>query len=340
MENWIKAETSREDIVISSRVRLARNLKNYSFPNKLDRDKGREVVKRVEEAFNKSAYIEENFKSVYMWNSDEITSKSFLERHLISDKLIINKEKAAFIKDNNETISIMINEEDHLRLQCIVGGLNLKEAYNEINKIDNLLEESLDFAYDKDLGYLTTCPTNVGTGLRASVMIHLPALTKSGAIDGMVNMLSKMGLTIRGLFGEGSKGYGNIYQISNQVTLGPSEEEIIDNLLAVINNIIGEEKLSREKYIKSYEYETKDSIMRSLGILRYALVITAKEALNLLSYVRLGTELDIIKDIDKKKLNSLLVEILSATMQLNAGAVMNERERDIKRAEIIRNSFK
>lgn len=340
MENWIKAETSREDIVISSRVRLARNLKNYSFPNKLDRDKGREVVKRVEEAFNKSAYIEENFKSFYMWDSDEITNKSFLERHLISDKLIINKEKAAFIKDNNETISIMINEEDHLRLQCIVGGLNLKEAYNEINKIDNLLEESLDFAYDKDLGYLTTCPTNVGTGLRASVMIHLPALTKSGAIDGMVNMLSKMGLTIRGLFGEGSKGYGNIYQISNQVTLGPSEEEIIDNLLAVINNIIGEEKLAREKYIKSYEYETKDSIMRSLGILRYALVITAKEALNLLSYVRLGTEMDIIKDIDKKKLNSLLVEILSATMQLNSGAVMNERERDIKRAEIIRNSFK
>lgn len=340
MENWIKAETSFEDIVISSRVRLARNLKNYFFPNKLDTHKGREVVAIVEEAFYKSAYMEENFESIYMWDNDDITNKSFLEKHLISDKLIINKDRAAFIKDSNETINIMINEEDHLRLQCIVGGLNLKEAYTEINKIDNLLEESLDFAYDKDLGYLTTCPTNVGTGLRASVMVHLPALTKSGAIDGMINMLSKMGLTIRGLFGEGSKGYGNIYQISNQVTLGPSEEEIIDNLLAVINNIISEEKSAREKYMKSYENETKDSIMRSLGILRYANVITSKEALNLLSYVRLGVEVGIIKDIDKKLLNSLMVDILSSTMQLKAGLTMSEKERDIKRAEIIRNSLK
>jgi len=340
MENWIKAETSFEDIVISSRVRLARNLQNYSFPNKLDTHKGREVVAIVEEAFYKSAYMEENFESIYMWDNDDITNKSFLEKHLISDKLIANKDRATFIKDSNETISIMINEEDHLRLQCIVGGLNLKEAYKEINKIDNLLEESLDFAYDKDLGYLTTCPTNVGTGLRASVMVHLPALTKSGAIDGMINMLSKMGLTIRGLFGEGSKGHGNIYQISNQVTLGPSEEEIIDNLLAVINNIISEEKSAREKYMKSYEHETKDSIMRSLGILRYANVITSKEALNLLSYVRLGVEVGIIKDIDKKLLNSLMVDMLSSTMQLKLGLVMNEKERDIKRAEIIRNTLK
>ncbi len=275
-----------------------------------------------------------------MWEGDDITNTSLIEKHIVSDKLLNNKDKSAFIKDDKELISIMINEEDHLRLQCIVGGLHLKEAYAEINKLDDLLEESLEISYDKDLGYLTTCPTNVGTGLRASVMIHLPALTKAGAIERLVNMLGKMGLTIRGLFGEGSKGYGDIYQVSNQVTLGPSEEEIIDNLLAIINNIIVEENLARERYMKSYEYETKDSIMRSLGILRYSQVISSKEALNLMSYVRLGVEMGIIKDIDKKVLNSLMVETLSSTMQLNEGHEMNEKERDIKRAEIIRNKFK
>jgi protein arginine kinase len=340
MKNWIKADTSYDDIVLSSRVRLARNLKDFSFPNKLDVDKGREVVKNIEEALNKSAYMQSNFESVYMWDTDEITGTSLLEKHLISDKLFSNRDKSALIKDKNEIISIMINEEDHLRLQCIVGGLNLQEAYKEINKIDNFLEESLNFAYNEDLGYLTTCPTNVGTGLRASVMIHLPALTKSGAIDRLINMLGKMGMTIRGLFGEGSKGYGNIYQVSNQVTLGPTEEEIIENLLAVVDNIISEEKSARDRYFKAYEYETRDNIMRALGILRYATIITSKEALNLFSYVRLGIEMAIIKDIDKTLLNSLMVEILSSTMQLNAGTVMNEKERDIKRAEIIRSNLK
>lgn len=340
MENWIKADTAYNDIVISSRIRLARNIKNYPFPNKLDINAGRELIKKIEEAFYKSSYTENNFKSVYMWEGDDITNTSLIEKHVVSDKLLNNKDKSAFIKDDKELISIMINEEDHLRLQCIVGGLHLKEAYAEINKLDDLLEESLEISYDKDLGYLTTCPTNVGTGLRASVMIHLPALTKAGAIERLVNMLGKMGLTIRGLFGEGSKGYGDIYQVSNQVTLGPSEEEIIDNLLAIINNIIVEENLARERYMKSYEYETKDSIMRSLGILRYSQVISSKEALNLMSYVRLGVEMGIIKDIDKKVLNSLMVETLSSTMQLNEGHEMNEKERDIKRAEIIRNKFK
>jgi protein arginine kinase len=340
MENWIKADTSYDDIVISSRVRLARNLKDFSFPNKLDTSKGKEVVRTIEEALNKSAYMQSNFQSVYIWDTDEITSTSLLEKHLISDKLILNRDKSALIRDKDEIISLMINEEDHLRLQCIVGGLNLQQAYNEVNKIDDFLEESLNFAYDEEFGYLTTCPTNVGTGLRASVMVHLPALTKSGAIDRLINMLGKMGMTIRGLFGEGSKGYGNIYQVSNQVTLGPTEGEIIENLLAVVDNIISEEKAARERYLKSYEYETKDNIMRALGILRYATIITAKEALNLFSYVRLGIEMGIIKDIDKRLINSLLVETLSSTMQLNAGIVMSEKERDIKRAEIIRTNLK
>lgn len=340
MENWIKANTTFDDIVISSRVRLARNIQKYPFPNKIDINRGRELVTLIENEFYKSSYFKSNYETIYMWESDDLTSTSYLEKHLISDRLIQNRNGSAFIKDKNELVSIMINEEDHLRLQCIVGGLNLKEAYAELNKIDDLLEETLEYAYDKDLGYLTTCPTNVGTGLRASVMIHLPALTKSGAIDRLVNMLGKMGMTLRGLFGEGSKGYGNIYQISNQVTLGPSEEEIIDSLMAIVNNIITEEKSAREKYLKSYEYETKDKIMRALGILKYSMVLTSKEALNLMSYLRLGIEMGIINDIDKTLLNTLMVETLSATMQLNGGKKLNERERDILRAEIFRNHLR
>ena len=178
---------------------------------------------------------------------DPVKMNSYFEKHLISEKLILNKDKSAFILDKDEIVSIMINEEDHLRMQYIVGGLNLKKAYEEVDKIDNLLEEKLEFVFDSNLGYLTACPTNAGTGLRASVMLHLPALNETKEIESVFNAVSKIGMTIRGLYGEGSKGYGNIFQISNQITLGPSEEEIINGLNAMVYQIIEKEKMAREK---------------------------------------------------------------------------------------------
>lgn len=339
MENWIKAHSANDDIVLSSRIRLARNIKGYPFPNKLSKDKAMEIIKKVESAFYTSSYINENFKTINMNNIDAMEINSYFEKHLISDNLITNKDISAFILDKDEIVSIMINEEDHLRMQYIIGGFNLKKAYEEIDKIDNLLEEKLEFVFDSDLGYLTACPTNAGTGLRASVMLHLPALHESKEIENVFNAVSKIGMTIRGLYGEGSKGYGNIFQISNQITLGPSEEEIINGLNAMVYQIIEKEKLAREKLKSQYKYELEDKIMRSLGVLKSAVLLNSKECMDLLSNVRFGVEMGIINNMDKTILNELMVEIGAATLQLNANSTLDKRERDLNRAKIVRNKL-
>lgn len=186
---------------------------------------------------------------------------------MISKELIKNKEGSAFILGENDTVSIMINEEDHIRLQCISAGLNLRESYALASRIDDLIEESVEYAFDEKIGYITACPTNLGTGLRCSAMIHLPALTMNNEMNGILKALTQVGMTIRGLYGEGSKALGNIYQISNQITLGLSEEDIISNLEAVVNEIIGQEIATRNRLYSTYRYELEDKIYRSLGIL-------------------------------------------------------------------------
>lgn len=340
MKNWLETKSENSNVVISSRIRLARNLKDIPFPNKLSENDAKDIVKKVEDAFYSVPYMEEQYKTIYLWQSDDTSNTGCLEKHLISKKLINNKNKAAFILGNDETVSIMLNEEDHIRLQSITGGLKLKEAYDYINKSDDLLEEKLDYAFDEKLGYLTSCPTNLGTGLRASVMIHLPALTMNKEIAGLLNGLTQVGMTIRGLFGEGSQGEGNIYQISNQVTLGLSEEEILTNLTGVINQIINQERLTRDRILSKKKYELEDKIFRSAGILKSAIMLTSKEALNLLSNVRLGVEMGIIKDVDKTVLNKLLVEIQPATIQKSFKEMLTDKQRDLKRAELVKESLK
>lgn len=340
MKNWLETKSENSNVVISSRIRLARNLKDIPFPNKLSENDAKDIVKKVEDAFYSVPYMEEQYKTIYLWQSDDILNTAYLEKHLISKKLVSNKNEAAFILGNDETVSIMLNEEDHIRLQSITGGLNLKEAYDYTNKLDDLLEEKLDYAFDEKFGYLTSCPTNLGTGLRASVMIHLPALTMNKEIAGLLNGLTQVGMTIRGLFGEGSQGEGNIYQISNQVTLGLSEEEILTNLTGVINQIINQEKLTRDRILRKNKYELEDKIFRSAGILKSAIMITSKEALNLLSNVRLGAEMGIIKDVDKAILNKLLVDIQPATIQKSSKEMLTDKQRDLKRAEIVKESLK
>lgn len=340
MKNWLETKSENNDVVISSRIRLARNLKDIPFPNKLSENDAKDIVKKVEDAFYSVPYMEEQYKTIYLWQSDDISNTAYLEKHLISKKLVKNKKEAAFILGKDETVSIMLNEEDHIRLQSITGGLNLKEAYDYTNKLDDLLEEKLDYAFDEKLGYLTSCPTNLGTGLRASVMIHLPALTMNKEIAGLLNGLTQVGMTIRGLFGEGSQGDGNIYQISNQVTLGLSEEEILTNLTGVINQIINQERLTRDRILSKNKYELEDKIFRSAGILKSAIMLTSKEALNLLSNVRLGAEMGIIKDVDKIILNKLLVDIQPATIQKNYKEMLTDKKRDLKRAELVKESLK
>lgn len=340
MENWVVGHNENDSLVISSRIRLARNIKEISFPNRLDAEQCKSVIKNVEDAFYKTTSNKKIFKTIYMWDEDKTSQESFLEKHLVSHKLLSNSEKSAFIVDKDETISIMINEEDHLRLQCITSGLNLMEAYNIAVKLDDLLEENLDFAFNEKFGYITSCPTNIGTGLRASAMIHLPALAMNEEITGVFKALTQVGMTLRGLYGEGSQALGNFYQISNQVTLGLQEDEIINNLNAVLSKIINQEKISREQFLEKYKYELEDKIFRSLGLLKSAILINNKECLYNLSNVRMGVEMGIIKDIDLKTLNILLINTQPASIQKNLGSKLPEKDRDLKRAEIVKEILK
>lgn len=336
MKNWIESNGKNEDLVLSSRIRLARNLSNIPFPHKLSIDRRKELIKLVEDAFYTFSQNDNEFKTIYLWEKDDIFNEVFLEKHLISKKLLDNKNSAAFIIDKNETVSIMINEEDHIRIQSITSGFNLEEALDLSNKIDNLLEEKLDYAFDERLGYLTACPTNIGTGLRASVMIHLPAIGLSNKMNGVFNAITQVGMTVRGLFGEGSKTVGNIYQISNQVTLGLSEEEILTNLKVVVNQIMHEENLLRGDLIKRYRYEIEDRVYRALGILKSAILLSSDECLKLLSDVRMGVEMGIIKNVDKVVLNKLLVETKNAIIQQAGDKKLSNKEKEFNRAKLVR----
>jgi protein arginine kinase len=340
MVNWLKYIGKDDELVISSRIRIARNINSKPFPHRLNEIEARKATEQVESAFYTSTHMKENYKTIHLWELDNDSSANYLERHLISPKLINNKSKAAFIVGEDETVSIMLNEEDHIRLQCITGGLNLKEIYNNADKLDNFIEEKIDYAFDEKIGYLTACPTNIGTGLRASVMIHLPALTMNDEMTGILKALTQIGMTIRGIYGEGSKAQGNIYQISNQITLGITEEDILNNLEAVIGQIINQENRTRENLLKNYKYELEDKIYRSLGILETAVLLNENECMDLLSNVRMGIEMGIIKDISKNRLNELLVEIQPASMKMKYNINMNGKERDLNRARLVKQSLR
>jgi protein arginine kinase len=340
MQNWISVKGKPESIVLSSRIRIARNIKSIPFPHRLSEDKAREVIKIVENAFYTSSHTEGEYKSLYLYENEPDLNMAYLEKHLISSNLLENSKKAAFILNNDETISLMINEEDHIRLQCITAGLNLREAMDYADKLDDLLEERIDYAFDEKLGYLTACPTNLGTGLRASVMLHLPALSMSNEMNGVLNALTQVGMTIRGLYGEGSKAKGNLFQVSNQLTLGQCEEDILNNLNAVVTQIINQESISRQKLLEGYKYEVEDRIYRALGILKSAVLLNSSECLNLLSDVRMGVELGIINTVDISLLNELLVDTQPACLQLNMKVKLSERERDLNRARLVREKLK
>ncbi|OPJ61044.1 protein arginine kinase [Clostridium oryzae] len=339
MDNWQEYDNAPEDLVLSSRIRLARNINGIPFPNKLDVASGKEVVNNIEKAFYTSDEMRENYKSIYLWNNDSLQNSKYFEQHLISPDLINHKDAAAFILNKDETISIMLNEEDHIRLQAITGGLNLPECYKMANKLDDKLDENLDFAFDEKLGYITACPTNLGTGMRASAMVHLPALTMNNQMNEILKVLTQVGMTIRGLYGEGTKAQGNLYQISNQITLGYTEEDIITNLEVVVRQVINQEQATRESLIKAYKYDIEDKIYRSIGILKNAVLLNSTECLDLLSNVRMGVELGIIKDVKKGTLNSLIIDTQPSTLQSKLNTKLNEKERDINRARIVKEAF-
>lgn len=323
------------DVVISTRIRLARNLSKYPFPIRLDSENKQEVIKKVSEAVEGIRISEESgFQFYDMQSLSKVEAVSLVENHLVSPEFISQRNGRALLLSQDGRLSIMINEEDHLRIQIIEKGFDLEKAYDVADKLDTALNEKLSFAFDQRLGYLTQCPTNLGTGMRASVLLHLPALTKTKAVARISDNLSKLGLTIRGLYGEGSEPQGAMYQLSNQVTLGISEKNAIDNLKNITQQLITQERKARERIMESIE--TKDTISRSLGILRSALIMTHKEAERLLSNVRLGIEAGEIKDIEYKKIDELFTLIQPATLMKFCNDEVDAQQRDIIRAKILR----
>lgn len=329
--NWYKNKGNEGDIVLSTRVRLARNLSDYPFPARLAENQKMAIGNTVKDILIGDDSFELDF--IDMSALSPVETVSLAEKHLISPEFASDTSGRSLLLSKNEDISIMICEEDHIRIQTVYPGLSLEEAFESALRIDEALEKNLSFAFDENLGYLTQCPTNIGTALRASVMLHLPALSKKGAMQRLSTTVAKLGLTLRGSYGEGSEISGDIYQLSNQVTLGISEEAAIKNLNSIAIQIITQEKQARAILIKDEDY--LDKIYRACGILRSAYKLTSKELMNLISYVRVGVSEGIL-DIPAEKLRSLTVLLQPATLNTSVGKVLTQTERDILRSQRIR----
>ncbi len=326
------------DIAVSTRVRIARNFKDTIFPNRavdvVLENVCLEVCKAV---INSNSYISNEFDYIYMGNLSEAEKEKLIEKHLISPNLANKKAAAGALINKSEQISIMINEEDHIRIQCILPGLSLEDAYDMADKIDDLLEENVNFAYDDKLGYLTACPTNLGTGIRMSVMLHLPAMAITNNIGSVLRTAGRYGLTIRGIYGEGTESMGDLYQISNQNSLGMTEKEILLNVKAVTKGVIKRERELRKMLFENDNPAIKDKIMRSYGVLKYAEKIDVREAMQLLSVIRLGADMGIIKDLEIEKINNLIKNIHPALLRDVIDIDEENKNIDIKRAEHIKN---
>src|SRR5881396_3260733 len=336
---WLSGGGPESHIVISSRVRLARNLRNFPFPGwakKADRIAVLEYVKPQVESLPEMA----DAISAYSQDLSALEKQVLVERHLVSREHAAKGIGSAVVMNRKQTLSVMINEEDHLRMQSIRSGLQLKQAFKLVDKIDSALEEKLQFAYDPRLGYLTACPTNVGTGMRASAMLHLPGLVLSELINQVIQAVGKIGLAVRGLYGEGTEAMGNLFQISNQTTLGEREDEIINRLSKVIETIIEKERDARQILLQKKPNTLCDQIGRAYGVLTYAHAMASKEALNLLSIIKLGMDLGAFPEDQRLQIDELFIETQPAHLQKSSQQKLNAEERDHLRAQIIRERLK
>lgn len=334
MNKWYVENGEQGDIVISTRVRLARNLEDYPFPCRLT-VKGKE---KVCEEIKNAILSDDKWGFGYTWMKDftRAQSVSLAERHLISPEFASDRAGRALLLTDDEAVSIMLCEEDHIRLQVMMAGLALKEAYSVADRIDNIISSKLNYAYDDRIGYLTQCPTNLGTAMRASVMLHLPALTRCGQIGKLASTVSKLGLVIRGAYGEGSTPKGDIYQLSNQITLGISEEAALNNLQSITLQLVAQERAAAEKLIENPIEE--DRIFRAWGILKNARVLSGDEFMELSSLLRMGISNKSI-EFDITKLNELTTRVQPATINAAEGKELNSQQRDILRAKWVREAL-
>jgi protein arginine kinase len=321
-------------------MRIARNLEHLPFPLLASAEQAEEALEQLAPVFQGEAT--EGFGTFELLRLDELTEldkKVLVEKHLISPNLANESRGGAVILNEDESVSIMINEEDHLRIQCLFPGLQVKEAWNRATAIDDIFEASVNYAFDDRRGYLTSCPTNVGTGLRASVMVHLPALVMTHQINRILSAVNQVGLTVRGIYGEGSEAVGNIFQISNQITLGQTETEIIENLHGVVTQIIEHERNARERLLTDSALRITDRIKRSYGILAYAAVMELKESAQRLSDLRLGVDLGILEGPTISVLNELNVKTQPGFLQKMFGDELTATERDMYRAKLLRETL-
>jgi protein arginine kinase len=337
MLKWYEQNAPDSDVVISSRVRLARNLENYPFSAKIVEEQAIALVNEVKGITN--LLSEKDRRKFYACNIStlsDIDKTAMVERHIVSPLLAEKEQTTGLILAEDETVSIMINEEDHVRIQAIVGGMNLEQAYEEADRVDDIAYEKLHFAYDEKYGYLTSCPTNAGTGMRASCMVFLPALSAARMIQKLIEEVGKYGVTIRGIYGEGTKSLGNIYQISNQKTMGNSESEIIENLKRIVLQVVKQERKRREYMLSVSADEIEDQVFRSYGILRYARQISSEDAMTLLSQLKFGSDCGLVKFEREFNIHKLMMGVQPGSLQWTLGKNVGSITRDQSRAEYIR----
>ena len=337
--SWMDTDSHESDIVMSTRIRLARNILNYRFPTMFSQEEANQVEKDLLNCLMKADRNKYQFSYFTIKALSVLQRQILVEKHLISPYLASMELTGSVFITKDESLSVMVNEEDHLRIQSIYPGFQLIEAYQEAILVHQYISEQIDFAYDDQFGYLTSCPTNVGTGLRASVMLHLPALTMTKKMSNLIHTLTRLGMTVRGIYGEGSENTGNIYQISNQVTLGKSDKEILDELQEVISHIILKERLARKQLMEKAPVILEDRLFRSLGTLKYAKILSSEEAANCLSNVRFGVDIGLINNITRSQLNECMLLVQPGFVQQFAGATLKPAERDLYRAKILQHQL-
>lgn len=332
---WMQQNGPHRDIVITSRVRLARNLVGEHFPGWAPKERRAAILANLQPKVEALDVMKDAF-SEDMGNLDQIKKQVLVEKHLISREHAARNSGSAAVINREQSISIMINEEDHLRMQSIRSGLDLARAFAILDRVDTALSKTMEFAFDQRLGYLTACPTNLGTGMRASAMLHLPGLVLNDSVSQVISAVQKIGLAVRGLYGEGTDALANLYQISNQHTLGQNETVLIARLEKVIEQIIAHERNARLKLLQDSPAKVNDHIGRAYAILRHAHILESKEAFTHLSMLRMGSDLGLLPVEHGKMLDTILVEIQPAHLQMASQKKLSASERDILRAQMLR----
>lgn len=335
MHKWYQQEDEFSDVVLSSRVRLARNLKEFPFSIHLSDEGAKALVSKVGEELKDYRDDGGSYLLYSLPKINDMDKQAMVERHMISPLLAAKKQATAFMLAEDESAGFMINEEDHIRVQAMAGGMNIKKAMKRANQMDDVAYEKLGFAFDEKFGYLTSCPTNAGTGLRASYMVFLPALSGAEKIGRLADEVSKYGVTLRGIYGEGSESCASIYQISNQKTLGSSEGEIIDNLNNIVHQVVKQERKRRE-YILARNYEElEDQVYRSYGVLKYTKKINTKDAMTLLSQIKFGLDAGMLRMKDEFHAYETMMNIQPASLQYRVGKNIGSLNRDKLRGEYL-----